>query len=134
MRVGALFPQVEVGTDREKIAAWARAVEDLGYSHIATYEHVLGAERAGRPSWWRGVYDVTDAWHEVFVLFAFIAAITKRVGLVSSILVLPQRQTPLVAKQAAAVDVLSGGRVRLGVGVGWNHVEFEALGTNFHDR
>ncbi len=134
MRVGALFPQTEIGNDPGAIRAFAQAVEDLGYSHLATYEHVLGAERAGRPSWWRGTYDNTNAFHEVFVLLGFLAGVTKRIGFAPSILVLPLRQTALVAKQAAEIDVLSGGRLRLGVGVGWNHVEFEALGTNFRDR
>ncbi len=134
MRIGALLPQVELGSDPATLREWAQAVEGLGYSHLATYEHALGAERAGRPSWWRGVYDNNDAWHEVFVLFGFLASVTTRLELVTSILVLPQRQTALVAKQAAAVDVLSGGRMRLGIGVGWNHVEFEALGMTFTDR
>ncbi len=135
VQVGALFPQVEIGADPTQIKAWAQAVEDLGYSHIAAYEHVLGAERARRPSWWRGTYDNTNPFHEVFVLLGFLAAVTTRIGFAPSVLVLPQRQTALVAKQTAELDVLTGGgRLRLGVGVGWNHVEFEALGMNFRDR
>ena len=134
MQVGVLFPQIEIGDDPGKIRAFAEAAEDLGYSHLAMYEHVLGAERSRRPEWWRGVYDVTNPFHEVFVLLGFLAAVTKRVELAPSILVLPQRQTALVAKQSAEVDVLSGGRLRLGVGIGWNHVEFEALGMSFRDR
>jgi probable F420-dependent oxidoreductase len=134
VQVGVLLPQTEIGNDPSAIREFAQATEDLGYAHIAFYEHVLGAERSGRPSWWRGVYDHTSAFYECFVLLGFLAAVTKRVGLVPAVLVLPQRQTALVAKQAAEVDVLSGGRLRLGVGLGWNHVEFEALGTNFRDR
>ncbi len=134
MKVGVVFPQTEIGNDSGAIRAYALAAEDLGYSHIAAYEHVLGAERTGRPSWWSGLYAHTDAFHEIFVLYGFLAAVTRRIGLATAILVLPQRQTALVAKQAAELDVLSGGRLRLGVGIGWNHVEFEALATNFRDR
>jgi probable F420-dependent oxidoreductase len=134
VQVGVLLPQTEIGNDPGAIREFAQAAEELGFAHIAFYEHVLGAERGGRPSWWRGVYDHTSAFHECFVLLGFLAAVTKRVGLVPAVLVLPQRQTALVAKQAAEVDVLSRGRLRLGVGLGWNHVEFEALGMNFRDR
>lgn len=134
MRIGALFPQTEIGNDPAVIRGWARAVEDLGYSHVASYEHVLGAERGGRPDWWRGVYDVNDAWHEIFVLYGHMAAVTERLGFATSILVLPLRQTALVAKQAATLDILCGGRLRLGVGIGWNHVEFEAMGAGFEKR
>lgn len=133
IKLGAVFPQTEFGNDVGALRAWAAAVEDLGYSHILAYDHVLGASVAGRPGW-RGPYTEKDPFHEIFVLFGFLAAITTRVELVPGVLVLPQRQTALVAKQAAEVDVLSGGRLRLGVGVGWNAVEFEALGMNFRDR
>ena len=134
MRVGALLPQTEIGADPGALRAWAQAVDDLGYSHIVSYEHILGAERANRPPSWRGTYDINDSWHEIFVVFGYLAAITKRVGFATSILVLPLRPTALVAKQAAEIDLLCGGRFRLGVGIGWNHVEFEALGMNFRDR
>lgn len=134
MRVGALLPQVEIGADPGALRAWGQAVDDLGYSHVAAYEHVLGAERTNRPAWWRGVYDINDSWHEIFVVFGYLAAVTKRLGFATSILVLPLRPTALVAKQAAELDHLCGGRLRLGVGIGWNHVEFEALGMNFRDR
>jgi len=134
MHVGALLPQTELGSDPQRLKAWAQAVEDLGYSHVAAYEHVLGAERADRPPTWRGVYDISDSWHEIFVVYGHLAAVTKRLGFATSVLVLPLRPTALVAKQAAEIDILCSGRLRLGVGIGWNHVEFEALGVEFRNR
>jgi probable F420-dependent oxidoreductase len=127
-----VFPQTEIGNDPGDIRRWATAVEDLGYDHILAYDHVLGAGTDTRPGW-RG-YTSEDPFHEVFVLFGYLAAITRRVELATGVLVLPQRQTALVAKQAAEVDLLSGGRFRLGVGLGWNEVEYEALGQNFRTR
>jgi probable F420-dependent oxidoreductase len=132
MRIGAVFPQHEIGDDPVEVRAWAEAVEGLGYRHVLAYDHVLGAGTAHRPNW-RG-YTSADAFHEVFVLFGYLAAVTSSVELVTGVLVLPQRQTALVAKQAAEVDVLSGGRLRLGVGVGWNPVEYEALDESFQNR
>ena len=105
----------------------------MGYHHLRTGDHVLGANAASRPGW-RGPYNHTDLWHEPLVLFGYLAGITRTLELVTSILILPQRQTVLVAKQAAAIDVLSGGRLRLGIGIGWNDVEYEALGEDFTDR
>ena len=133
MNIGVVFPQVEIGNDPAAIRDYAQAIEGMGYTHILAFDHVLGAnpERAGG---WTGPYTHRHPFHEPFVLFGFLAAVTSRVGLVSGIIILPQRQTALVAKQAAAVDVLSGGRLRLGVAVGWNAVEFEALGADFHTR
>lgn len=131
MRVGVVFPQTEIGADPRHIRAYVEAVERAGFHHIAIYDHVLGASR--RPDL-NGPYDLDDQFHEVMVLFGFIAAITTRIELATEILVLPQRQTVLVAKQAAEIDVLSGGRLRLGVGLGWNWVEYEALGTDFRTR
>jgi probable F420-dependent oxidoreductase len=133
MNVGVVFPQVEIGQDPVAIRDYAQAVEALGYTHILVFDHVLGANPE-RPGGWKGPYTFRHVFHEPFVLFGFLAATTRRVELVTGILILPQRQTALVAKQAAAVDVLSGGRLRLGVGVGWNAVEFEALGENFKNR
>jgi len=133
VRTGVVFPQVEIGTDPGAIRDYAQAVEAMGYTHILTFDHVLGANPA-RPGGWKGPYTYRHSFHEPFVLFGFLAAATQRVELVTGILILPQRQTALVAKQAAAVDVLSAGRLRLGVGVGWNAVEFEALGERFTDR
>jgi probable F420-dependent oxidoreductase len=132
MRVGAVFPQTEIGNDPGDIRRWATAVEDLGYDHILAYDHVLGASTDDRPGW-HG-YTSEDPFHEVFVLFGYLAAITRNVELATGVLVLPQRQTALVAKQAAEVDVLSGGRLRLGIGIGWNEVEYGALGESFRDR
>ena len=133
MHIGVVFPQVEIGADPGAIRDYAQAVEAMGYTHILTFDHVLGANPE-RPGGWKGPYTYRHSFHEPFVLFGFLAAATRRVELVTGILILPQRQTALVAKQAAAVDVLSGGRLRLGVGVGWNAVEFEALGERFTNR
>lgn len=133
MRIGVVLPQVEIGTDPAAIRDYAQAVEAMGYTHILVFDHVLGAN-PDRPGGFAGPYTYRHLFHEPFVLFGFLAAVTRRVELVTGILILPQRQTALVAKQAAAVDVLSGGRLRLGVGVGWNPVEFEALGEDFGNR
>ena len=133
MEIGAVFPQTEIGSDPGGIREYAQAAESLGYDHIIAFDHVLGANAGSRPNW-TGAYKHTDSFHEPFVLFGYLAGVTERIGLVTSIIILPQRQTVLVAKQAAAVDVLSGGRLRLGIGIGWNAVEFEGLGENFHDR
>jgi probable F420-dependent oxidoreductase len=132
MRIGAVFPQTEIGSDPADVRRWATTVEDLGYDHILAYDHVLGAGTDTRPGW-QG-YTSETLFHEIFVLFGYLAAVTRRVELVTGVLILPQRQTALVAKQAAEVDVLSGGRLRLGIGVGWNPVEYEALGLSFNDR
>jgi probable F420-dependent oxidoreductase len=133
MRVGAVFPQLEIGADPGVIATYARTVEQLGYDHLVIFDHVLGAD-ATRPGGWTGPYDHRSMFHEPFVLYGYLAAITTRLRLVTAVIVLPQRQTPLVAKQAAEVDVLSRGRLILGVGIGWNEVEYEALGMRFTDR
>jgi probable F420-dependent oxidoreductase len=133
MRIGAIFPQIEIGTDPVAIRDYAQAVEELGYTHLLAFDHVLGAN-PDRPGGWGGPYTHREAFHEPFVLFGFLAAATRRLELATGVIILPQRQAALVAKQAAAVDVLSGGRLRLGVGVGWNAVEFEALGEDFHTR
>jgi probable F420-dependent oxidoreductase len=132
MKIGAVFPQLEIGADPNIVRDWATTVEDAGYSHALAYDHVLGADPANRPGWTG--YTDKSLFHEVFVLFGYLAAITTELELVTGVLVLPQRQTALVAKQAAEVDVLSGGRLRLGVGIGWNHVEYQALGVPFKQR
>ena len=132
MRIGAVFPQTEIGTDPADVARWATQVEQLGYQHIVVYDHVLGAGTSTREGW-RG-YSSDDSFHEVFVLLGYVAALTTSVELVTGVLILPQRQTVLVAKQAAEVDVLSRGRMRLGIGVGWNPVEYEGLGESFANR
>jgi probable F420-dependent oxidoreductase len=133
MKIGVVFPQTEFGNDREALIDYARTVEGLGYAHILAYDHVLGAN-PDRPGGWQGPYTHEDPFHEVFLLFGFMAAVTSKIGFVTGILVLPQRETVLAAKQAATLDVLSGGRFRMGVGVGWNAVEFAALGQDFHRR
>ena len=133
MQVGAVFPQLEIGTDPDAIAKYARTVEELGYDHLVIFDHVLGAD-ANRPGGWTGVYDNRSMFHESFVLYGYLAAITTRLRLATAVIVLPQRQTALVAKQAAEVDVLSRGRLTLGVGIGWNEVEYEALGESFTNR
>jgi len=133
MRFGVVFPQTEIGTDPSVIRDYAQTAEELGYTHILAYDHVLGANLASRPGW-SPPYSYKDSFHEPFVLFSYLAGITKKIGLVPGVIVLPQRQTALVAKQAAALDILSSGRVRLGIGIGWNPVEYEALGQDFKNR
>ncbi len=133
MQLGVVFPQTEIGADPGGVRAYAQAVQDLGFRHLLAYDHVLGADRAGHPGW-AGVYTAEHMFHEVFVLFGFLAAAAPGLELVTGVLILPQRQTALVAKQAAEVDVLSGGRLRLGVGLGWNAVEYEGLGESFRSR
>src|SRR5258707_5713547 len=129
MRLHAIFPQTEIGSDPAAIAAFIREIERLGFDGLVAYDHVLGADPA-RPGW-SGPYTIESTFHEVMVLFSYAAAITTKLELSTGVLILPQRQTALVAKQAAALDVLSRGRLRLGVGVGWNRVEFDALWMNF---
>jgi probable F420-dependent oxidoreductase len=133
MHIGAVFPQTEIGNDPGAIRDYAQAVEDLGYHHILIYDHVLGASTATRPGW-TGPYNSETPFHEPFVLFGYLAGLTRRVELVTGVIILPQRQTALVAKQAAEVDVLSNGRLRLGVGIGWNQVEYDALNADFRTR
>lgn len=133
MKLGAVFPQLESGVDPAAIRYYAQSVEAMGYTHILAYDHVLGANTTTRPDW-SGPYTSTSLFHELFVLYGYLAAVTSRIELVTAVLILPQRQTALVAKQAAEVDLLSGGRLRLGIGVGWNAVEYEGLNMNFHDR
>lgn len=134
MQIGAIYPQIELGGDPRAVDAIGRAAEELGYDFLVMFDHVLGAVHEGRdPPLW-GPYTEKDPFHDPFVAFGYLAAITKRIDLVTGVMVLPQRPTVLVARQAADVDLLSGGRLRLGVGVGWNDVEFEALGQDFHTR
>jgi probable F420-dependent oxidoreductase len=132
-QLGAFFPTRDMPPDRLAIRDWAQAAEALGFDFLEVSDHVLGADRAALPDF-QGPYDVDDAFHETFVTLAYIAAVTERVGLASGVLILPQRQTALVAKQAAQLDVVSGGRLRLGIGVGWNPVEYAALGQEWKVR
>ena len=133
MRLGAIFPQTEIGADPSAVKDFAQAAEDLGYDHILVFDHVLGADQTKRDSWDRP-YNIDDMFHEPFVLFGYLAGITEKIEFTTGVLILGQRQTGLVAKQAAEVDVLTGGRLRLGIGIGWNDVEYEALGQNFSNR
>ena len=133
MQIGVIFPQTEIGDDPAVIRDFAQTAEGLGYSHILAYDHVIGAVPEREPKLW-GPYTHESAFHEPFVLFGYLAAITSRVELVTGVLILPQRQTVLVAKQAAELDILSGGRLRLGVGTGWNYVEYDALNEDFTNR
>jgi probable F420-dependent oxidoreductase len=127
-----VFPQTEIGPDVAAVRAYGERVEELGFSHILAYDHVVGADRAVHAGW-SGPYDLASTFHEPLVLFGYLAAVTS-LELVTGIIILPQRQTVLVAKQAAEVDLLTRGRFRLGVGLGWNAVEYEALGKRFSDR
>ena len=133
MKFGVVFPQTEIGNDPDTIVRFATTAEELGFNHLLAYDHVLGASTANRPDW-QGPYTSKDGFHEVFVLFSYLAGLTRTLELVTGIIILPQRQTALVAKQAASLDVLSKGRLRLGVGIGWNPVEYEALGESFTNR
>ncbi len=132
MRIGVVLPQTEIGADAGVVRDYAQRVEQMGYTHVLAYDHVLGADPEVHTGW-NGPYNVQTTFHEPFVLFGYLAAIT-RVELVTGIIILPQRQTALVAKQAAEVDLLTGGNFRLGVGLGWNAVEYEALGATFPNR
>jgi probable F420-dependent oxidoreductase len=132
MQIGVVFPQTELGGSAVTVRRYAAGVESLGFGHVLAYDHVLGADPdVHRP--WNGPYDVRTTFHEPFVLFGYLAGFT-RLELVTGVIILPQRQTALVAKQAAEVDLLTEGRFRLGVGVGWNQVEYDALGESFRTR
>jgi probable F420-dependent oxidoreductase len=134
MEIGVAYPQNELRGDPAAVGAFGRAVEDLGFDHILAYDHVLGAVHADRTPPLTGPYTERDPFHDPFVMFAYLAAITERISFTTGILILPQRPTALVARQATDVDLLSDGRLRLGVGIGWNYVEYEALGQDFHTR
>lgn len=133
MQIGIVFPQVEFPPDPAAIRDWAQAAEALGYRHVLAYDHVLGAN-PDRPGGWQGPYNYEDPFYSPFLLFSYMAGVTEQLGFVTGVIILPQRETALVAKQAAILDVLCQGRLRLGVGVGWNAVEYEALNQNFHTR
>jgi probable F420-dependent oxidoreductase len=133
MRVGVVFPQTELGGDAGAVRAYGERVEELGFRHVLAYDHVVGADPEVHTGW-NGPYDVHTTFHEPLVMFGYLAGITQSLELVTGVIILPQRQTVLVAKQAAEVDLLSGGRLRLGIGIGWNAVEYEALGEDFGTR
>jgi probable F420-dependent oxidoreductase len=134
MKVGVIYPQIELKGDPEALHNYARAIEQIGYDHLLMYDHVVGAVHDGREPKLMGPYTDRDPFHDPLVAFGYLAGITKRIELHTGILILPQRQTVLVAKQTTDVDLLSGGRLRLGVGSGWNYVEYQALGEDFHTR
>ena len=134
MHIGVTVPLTEFGADLVGLRDFVQATEDLGYAHVRLLDHVLGADPQFHPEMPELPYTHKSYLHEPLTFMSYLAGITKRLQLVTAILILPQRQTALVAKQAAEVDVLSGGRLRLGIGVGWNPVEYEALGEDFHNR
>jgi probable F420-dependent oxidoreductase len=132
MQIGVVFPQTEIGPDAGAVRAYGKGVERLGFAHVLAYDHVLGADPSVHEGW-NGPYDISSTFHEPLVLFGYLAALT-RLEMVTGIIILPQRQTALAAKQAAEVDLLTGGRFRFGIGLGWNRVEYEALGKDFTSR
>jgi probable F420-dependent oxidoreductase len=131
MRLNAFFPTRDIGNDPAKIRDWAQAAEGLGYAYIEVPDHVFGVTARNG---WTPRYNEKDPFHETFVTLGFLAAVTTRIRLSSGVLIAPQRQTGVIAKQAAEADLLSGGRLRLGIGVGWNHVEYESLGIDWKTR
>ncbi len=134
MQLGALIPLTEIGPDPATVREYAQTMERMGYDFLEAPDHVLGVNTASRPDWEAGRTTSADMFHDPFVLFGFLAGCTSKLGFSTGVLILPQRQTALVAKQAASLDVLCGGRFRLGIGVGWNEAEFVGLGENFHNR
>ena len=133
MRLGAVFPQTEIGPDPARVSAFAGGVHELGFDHLLAYDHVLGADRE-RHQHLVGPYRAEHIFHEIMVLFGYLAAVAPRLELVTGVIIAPQRQTALLAKQAAEIDLLTGGRFRCGLGIGWNDVEYEALGMDFSNR
>ena len=133
MKIGIIYPQNELQGNPEAIHRIGLATEELGFDHLLTYDHVLGATHDREPRLW-GPYTENDPFHDPFIMFSYLAAITQRINFITGILILPQRQTVLVARQAAELELLSKGRLRLGVGIGWNYVEYDALGQDFHTR
>jgi probable F420-dependent oxidoreductase len=134
LQIGVVYPQIELRGDPDAVRQIGKGAEDLGFDHVLAYDHVLGAVHAGRTPPLTGPYTEHDPFHDPLVMFAYLAGITERISFTTGVLILPQRQTALVARQAADVDLLSGGRLRLGVGIGWNQVEYEALGQDFRTR
>ena len=132
MKIGAIIPHDTIEPDMGAIRAWTLGVEEMGFNHVVSYDHVIGANAASRPGW-QG-YDLDSKFHEPVALLSWIAAIAPKLGLATGVMILPQRQTVLVAKQAATLDLLCGGKLRLGIGTGWNEVEYEALGMDFKAR
>lgn len=134
MKVGIVYPQPEIKGNIPAMTKIAKSVEEHGFDHLLVYDHVLGVEHADRTRPLEGPYTESDPFSDPLVYFAYLAGVTSRIQLMSGVLILPQRQTALVARQAADIDLLSDGRLILGVGLGWNHVEFGALGFDFTRR
>jgi probable F420-dependent oxidoreductase len=134
MKIGAVYPQTETGGDPEFVRKFGLAMEEMGINHLLAYDHVAGAEHAGRVPKLKGTYNEFDTFHDPLMMFSYLAGMTKKIEFVTGVLVLPQRQTVLVAKQTTDLDLMSGERLRLGVGAGWNYVEYEALGESFATR
>lgn len=139
MQIGVTIPNIELSLDTAELRDFVQAAEDLGYDYLMNYDHVVGADLSVRPDWkpFFGnppIYTIDDAFREPLIMYGYIAAVTKKIGFTTGVIILPQRQTVLLAKQTAEIDLLSGGRLRLGVGVGWNDVEFQSMGMNFRDR
>jgi probable F420-dependent oxidoreductase len=134
VKIGITFPQTEIGPDPIVVRDFAQTAEGLGFHHLLAYDHVLGADPSDRPAGSRWPYTHETNFHEPLTLYSYLAGLTSTIEFVTGIIILPQRQTALVAKQAANVDVFSGGRLRLGVGLGWNYVEYESLNEDFHTR
>jgi probable F420-dependent oxidoreductase len=133
VQLGVIFPQTEIGPDPAGVRAYAQAVQGMGYQHLEVYDHVVGADPSVHVGW-EGPYNIDSQFHEPMVLFGHLAAVAPGLELVTAVIILPQRQATLVAKQAAEVDLLTGGKLRLGVGIGWNAVEYEALVMDFRNR
>ena len=133
MKLGITLPLTDIQGDPATVRDFAQAAEGLGYHHLGAPDHVLGVNVASRPDW--GTRNTSkDFFHDPFVMFGFLSACTKTIEFSTQVMILAQRQTALVAKQAASLDVLSGGRFRFGIGVGWNPVEYVGLNENFHNR
>lgn len=133
MKYGVVYPQTEYPSDPGAIKDFTQAAEDLGYNHILAYDHIMGVN-PNRKGSWSGPYAYTDPFQEPLTLFSFMAGITNKLTFITGIIILLQRQTALVAKQAATLDILSGGRLRLGVALGWNPVEYQCLNKDFHNQ
>lgn len=133
MKYGVVFPQTEFPSHPLAIRDFAQAAENLGYNHLLAYDHLLGAN-PDREGGWSGPYTYTDPFQEPLTLFSYLAGLTEHLAFISGIIILPQRETVLFAKQAATLDVLCQGRLRLGVAIGWNEVEYVAQNKDFHNR
>ena len=128
MKIGLQYPAATVGADPSEMREFAQAAEGLGYAHLTVFEHIVGV----RPQ--PGEREHHAEYHELLTMLSFLAGATSTIGLLTAVLVLPMRQAVVVAKQAAEVDFVSGGRLRLGIGVGRSPREYEATGADYHNR